>query len=112
LEVARHGVYRISLRRWPEEADEAIGAFVDQDDLDPARIHVNARLYQMPSKAIPATKARLKVGAFDETRPVKPTDNAITFDVEFDVGRVNLQTWLITDEGESWGAYFVYVERL
>jgi len=112
LEVARGGVYRISLRRWPEEADKAIGAFIEQDDLDPAKIDVNARLYQMPGQAIRATKARLKVGAFDETRPVKPTDKAITFDVELDVGRVNLQTWLTDDEGKSWGAYYVYIERL
>lgn len=112
LEAARGGVYRISLRRWPEELDMEIGAFIEQGDLDPAKIHVDARLYQMPSQAIRATKARLKVGAFDETRRIKPMDKAITFDVELDDGRVNLQTWLTDDEGESWGAYFVYVERL
>jgi len=110
LKVARDGAYRISLRRWPEEAGEAIGAFVEQGNLDPAEIDVNARLYQMPSRAIRATQARLKIGAFDENRPVKRTDKVITFDVELRVGRVNLQTWLTDDDGTSWGAYYVYIE--
>ncbi len=111
LEVARGGVYRISLRRWPEELEAEIGAIVEQGDLDPAKIDVNSRLYQMPSQAIRATQARLKVGAFDETRPVKPADKAITFQVELEAGRVNLQTWLTDDKGTSWGAYYVYIER-
>jgi hypothetical protein len=109
LEVARDGVYRISLRRWPEEADVEIGAIVKPVDLDPAKIDVNARLYQMPSGAIRATRARLKIGDFDETRPVKPSDKVVTFLTELEAGRANLQTWLIDDGGASWGAYYVYI---
>jgi arylsulfatase A-like enzyme len=112
LEVARDGCYRISLRRWPEEVAAEIGAVVEQGDLDSANIDVNARLYQMPGQAIRATQARLKIGAFDETRPVKTTDKAITLDIELNTGRVNLQTWITDDQGNSWGAYYVYIERL
>jgi len=112
LEVARGGVYRISLRRWPEEVDAEIGAIVEQGDLDVAKIDVNSQLYQMPSQAIRATRARLRIGDFDETRPIKSADKAITFYIELEAGRVNLQTWLTDDKGTSWGAYYVYAERL
>jgi len=109
LEVARGGVYRISLRRWPEEVDAEIGAIVEQGDLAPEKIDVKSQLYQMPSQAIRATQARLRIGDFDETRPVKPSDKVITFLVELKAGRANLHTWLIDDSGASWGAYYVYI---
>ena len=112
LEVARDGVYQITLRRWPEELDAPIGLEIPPRDWNPQRHETSYKLLGLPSGAIRAKYARLKVGDFDRTQPVGPADIAITFQVELKSGAMNLQTWLTDDNGASWGAYYVYVERL
>ncbi len=84
LDVRRAGDYEITLRRWPE--------------------HVN--------ESIEATKARLKVGAFDEGRPLAADATEATFRVTLEEGPASLQTWLTLADGQTRGAYFVFVRRL
>jgi len=112
LTVAKAGTYRITLRRWPVELDLAIDAVVPPLPLNPARHDENYKLLKLPSRAITPTRARLKVGRFDETRPVKAGQKAVTFDVALAAGSVDLQTWLIEKDGTSRGAYYVYIQRL
>jgi hypothetical protein len=112
LEVAEARDYEITLRRWPEEADLPIEAVLPSKDLDPQRHAVSQKLYALPSGAICAKKARLKVGDFDETVPVEAGAKYIAFQVTLPAGAVQLQTWLTDASGKSWGAYYVYIERL
>jgi hypothetical protein len=93
------------LRRWPKEADAAISAPV------PAFKAVDGSL--PPGKALPITRARLKVAGFDETRTVTPQDKGVTFTVELPAGaKLPLQTWFYDAAGkELCGAYFTYVRR-
>ena len=78
------GDYEITLRRWPE--------------------HVN--------ESIEATKARLKVGGFDESRSLSADATEATFQVTLEEGPASLQTWLTLTGGQTRGAYFVYLKRL
>ena len=112
LDVAEAGEYKITLRRWPEELDLPIDAVVPAADLDPEKHDVSTRLYNLPSGAVRAKKARLKVGSFDETAAVSPGDKSVSFQVTLPTGHTNLQTWLTDASGKSRGAYYVYVERL
>lgn len=109
LEVARAGTYEIELRRWAKEFDKPINAVLPQPALDPQRYDIRWQLYNLQSKPVNAVKARLKVGSFDKTADIKPSRHAIKFDVRLEEGDVNLQTWLTNTEGESWGAYYVYI---
>lgn len=105
LLVERDGTYSIELRRWPKEADAAIAAGV------PAFQAVKGGL--PPGKALPIVKARLQIGAVDQSQPVAPGDKGITFTVTLKAGtRTPMQTWFYDADGkELCGAYFAYVRR-
>ncbi|MCK5173811.1 MAG: hypothetical protein KAR47_10500, partial [Planctomycetes bacterium] len=109
IDVERPGRYKIELRRWPEELNLAIGDTYEHKQHDSARYDVKNRLLKLPSRPINAKTARLKVGDFDTTKDVKPDDRAISFDVELSTGQQKLQTWLTTDSGDEYGAYYVYI---
>ncbi len=64
-------------------------------------------------KAIRATRARLKIGEVDETKPIEAGAKAAAFTVNLKAGKTRLETWFTDDAGgESRGAYYVYVKRL
>ena len=94
VEVERDGTYEISLRRWAKEVDAPITASIDK------------------GKAISATKARLKIGDVDETKPIEAGAHEVTFRVKLKAGKGRLETWFIDDKGDSRGAYYAYVKRL
>jgi arylsulfatase len=61
---------------------------------------------------LPVAKVRIKLGEFDETKAVQPTDMAVRFSAPLSAGPAELQTWCYdTDGREICGAYYVYVER-
>jgi hypothetical protein len=105
LLVEKDGTYEIELRRWPCEADAAIAGAV------PEFKAVDGGL--PAGKALPIAKIRLKLGALDETRPVKPADKGITFTLPLKAGlKTTMQTWCYDADGqELCGAYFAYVRR-
>ena len=105
LLIERDGTYEVELRRWPREADAAIAGGV------PAFHAVDGEL--PPGKALPVTRARLKMGDLDETRPVGPNDKGVTFTLPLKAGaKLPMQTWLYDADGkELCGAYFAYVLR-
>jgi arylsulfatase A-like enzyme len=94
VEVAGDGEYEIELRRWPREADAPITAAIEG------------------GQAISATTARLKIAGFDQTKPIPNNAKAVTFQVKLKAGKGKLQTWFIDEDGQSRGAYYVYVKRL
>ncbi|MCX8036696.1 MAG: arylsulfatase [Candidatus Sumerlaeia bacterium] len=105
LEAARKGVYAFELRRWPRERETPLSAGM------PA---AKAADGQFPEGvALPITKARLKIGAFERTVDVGPSDTAARFRVPLEAGPTELQTAFLDKDGEEiCGAYYVYVERL
>lgn len=105
LKVARGGRYEIELRRWPREAAAPITAPLPSPAAD----------YDGTSRAgvaLPITRARLKIGGFDQTKSVLATDQAVRFTTRLKSGPAKLQTWFADAHGaEICGAYYVYVER-
>lgn len=103
--VEREGEYEISLRRWPAEANAAIAAGV------PPFQGVLGGF--AAGKALPITKARLRIADIDQSRPVTESDKAATFQVRLPAGPTELQTWFYGQDGEELcGAYYVYVTRI
>ena len=94
IRVDRAGKYELALRRWPPEADAPITAAI------------------AGGRAIPADQARLRVGPFDEQRPVGPTTRAVVFNLSLPAGPTRLETWFTAGDRDSRGAYYVTVRRL
>jgi arylsulfatase A-like enzyme len=95
VQIARAGTYEIALRRWPKEADTPIRGAVKG------------------GKAIRVSKARLKIGSFDQTIDVSASDKAATFRVKLESGPAKFETWFIDAKGAArHGAYYAYVKRL
>ena len=102
--VARSGTYDIELRRWAREVDAPMVA-----GLPP---HPNHDGEFPAGKALPIARARLKVAGFDQSRPVGPSDTAVSFTVKLKSGPTKLQTWFYDADGaEISSAYYVYVQK-
>ena len=94
IRVARPGRYEITLRRWPVEVDAPITASVGG------------------GRAIAADEARLRVGAFDERRPVTREARTVVFTASLPASSTRLETWFTAADGQSRGAYYVTVRRV
>ena len=95
LDVAEAGKYEFELRRWPSEANLALGAAYNGQG------------------ALPIGQARLFINHKITTKPVKPTDKAATFAVTLPKGPARLHTWFTEQSNRPiCGAYYVYVKRL
>jgi len=94
VDVAHDGEYEIALRRWPMEVNAPITAAIPS------------------GKAISATTARLKIADVDLTKPIPESATAVRFEVKLKAGKTRLQTWFTNDNGQSRGAYYVYLNRL
>ena len=105
LNVMTPGRYRFELRRYPKEADFAMSGAYPKTQ----REHFLFR----QCKALPVAKARLKIGAFDQTVAVQPTDKHAPFELELPAGDIEMRTWLLDANGaELCGAYYVDVTKL
>jgi hypothetical protein len=83
IEVERAGKYEVTLRQRPA----------------------------MVKFPIEGDRARLKIGDFEESKPVPPGATEVTFDLELKKGKARLQTWLGDKDGDIRGAFFVEVKR-
>jgi arylsulfatase A-like enzyme len=102
--VEKAGEYEIAVRRWPEEADAPITAPL------PPYEGVDGSFPE--GTAVPAAKARLKIGPVDVSRPIAAEDKAVRFDVTLPAGPTKLETWFYDAAGEELcGAFYVSVRR-
>jgi len=101
---ARPGRYRFALRRWPAELGLALGAAYTPEP---------GNREQTPGKAIVGLRrARIKLGGIERETSVDASKVAVTFELRLPAGPMELQTWLIAEDGTERGAYYVDVERL
>jgi hypothetical protein len=84
VEIASAGTYTFTLRRWPRGEPKPIGA----------------------------QTARLKIAGTDTTQTVPPAAHEVRFRLTLPAGTTRLETWFTDDRGTSWGAYYVYAERV
>ena len=84
LDVEQAGTYQIGLYRWPNAEDSAMQA----------------------------TQARITVGEQEASMALSPEDTGAVFEVELPAGPTQLQSWLTSASGETYGAFFVEITRL
>jgi hypothetical protein len=108
IEVAASGHYRFELRRWPREEGRPIvegipGELVSYRDI---------KTGYGGGRAIPLVTARIQVAGYEDTRCIAADDKSIVFTFDLDAGETRLQTYLSDADGNTIGAYYVYVQRL
>jgi len=94
VQVERAGRYELRLRRWPRELGLPIDAVLQEE-----------------SVAIHPTRARVKIGEIEQTAEVSPGADEVSFTLDLQAGRADLEAWFADESGDERGAYYVYVER-
>ena len=110
VEVTEPGKFEFTLRRWPSDLEIPISSKPD-NDLDGFK-HYNASDPDRRFKAIDIRSARLRVGPFDESKPVTETMSSVVFRMEMEAGETEIQTWFTTVDGKTLGAYYLDVRRI
>ena len=125
VDVVEAGLYRISLRRWPEEEDAPIAASLGGDgpvSWTELRIGPDAeanagatwkdRIRWGGGVALPVHRAGIAIAGKEAWKSVGPDDKGADFALEIPAGATHLQTWFELEDGGALGAYYVYVEKL
>jgi arylsulfatase A-like enzyme len=96
VDFIREGFYKISLMRWPKEADVPILATPEG------------------ATEMRPTHARLKVAAIDVSQPVWSGDRSVDFRVRAPKEQTRLQAWFVDGRknGKTNSAFYVYVKRV
>jgi arylsulfatase A-like enzyme len=112
LRVDQAGEYTFELRRWPQELGYAMGAGVDDPDIEWRRDLIEEkdwRLYE-GGVSLGITAARLSAGDMVLEQPVDADAPGATFTAMLPAGETRLEASFTVD-GEEAAAYYVYVRR-
>lgn len=108
VNVTKSGRYNIHIRRWPREADAAIGqelpAGADVPGVTPFRARVG--------KPVPAVNASLTIGSKTWETDIDASSKEVKFEVDLKAGRTRLSSLFHTADGKTYGGYYAYVERV
>lgn len=102
VEFAVDGVYSFELRRWPVEEGRKITEGIEG----------KLEGWYSGGRAIPVKRAKIKVGDFEDCKAVCDGDESIIFTSYMKAGPAHLQTYLEDEEGNVFGAYYVYVTKI
>lgn len=110
VKVLQTGEYRIRLRRWPVEADQAITAALPPGDNVPGATQAyRAR----PGAAIPVTQAILRWNGRDlESLPVAAEAKEVVFTANLEAGSHQLAPVFLDSHGNEIGAYYAVIETV
>jgi arylsulfatase A-like enzyme len=109
VDVTEPGRYRFELRRWPREEDLGLGKGIP-GPLKPFRAEIKDGWGG--GRALPFSEARLTIAGQGVRRPVDRDEAYVAFELDLQAGEAELQTALLDEAGQAWGAYYVYVERV
>jgi hypothetical protein len=104
VNVERSGLYRLTLRRWPEESGLGIAAAA------PVMQGVDGSWPE--GKALPVASAWLQAGRNEQTQAVPDGATQVTFEMELASGPTELKSWWFDVDGNQLaGAYYLTAER-
>ena len=105
VEVAKEGLYSLTLRRWPQESELGIST--------PAPVMQGVDGLWPEGKALPVASAWLQAGNVEQHQPVVSDATQVMFETELKTGATTFKSWWYNSEGEALaGAYYLTVERL
>lgn len=84
VDVKEAGLYRITLRQFPKEADRVVNA----------------------------VRAKIEIAGLQREQTVEPNCKGVVFELELPAGQTKLKTFLFNEKDRAGGAYFTEVEKL
>ncbi len=105
LDVENAGPYTFELRRWPKESDLALRDTVEE-------IPKNEKTHLRPQgKIYPISQAMLSIFDNVYSMQLNGDEKSATFTIDLKQGKTKLQTWFLCEDGETLGAYYIYIKR-
>ncbi len=110
----KEGKYQLSLRRWPKEADmEITGSVPAYKTYDPFIGNDSDYGGNLEKgKVLDIIKARIEIGSLIKEIQVNPEDKESIFNIYIPNGETQLKTWFIDKNGDEFGAYYTYINKL
>lgn len=108
VKVVEGGLYRIAVRRWPQEADLAIDAGLAPGTAVPGEKAFRAA----PGKAFAAVKAKIEIAGRQAETDVAPGDKEAVFKLRLSPGTTTFSGRFFDADGSWIGTYYAYVEKL
>ncbi len=116
ITIAKKGIYRFEVCRWPREANAAIqGVPKFEKEVDAWKVdgEVDKFIYGNKVKALPIESIELKVGRFSEIQQVNSHDHKIVFDVKLKKGNATvISTMHDKNKQLIAGAYYIYISKV
>ena len=117
IHIAKKGIYRFEVGRWPRETDAPIVGVPEfgKKNVDSwtSEGAVEKLIYGDEMKALAVQSIQLHVGELSQTMEVRPEDKQITFEVELGPGDTHVQATLLNQDGNVIaGAYYIYVSLM
>ena len=109
LQIASEGTFRFSLYRYPPESGKAYQDSIPLQDSIPGGFDSNVNV---PGEPINIIKAIVKIGNQQLEKEIENNPQMVDFEFDLPAGKIELQTWWITDDQDSLGAYYVMAEKL
>jgi arylsulfatase A-like enzyme len=106
MDVAREGSYEFALRRWPQETGLPLNGSLPKGEAVPGGVP------QPEGVSIQFTKATMRAGLEEQSKPVDPDQQDVSFTFDLEPGEFRMQTWLEDTDGNTRGAYYVYVTKV
>ena len=116
VRVARTGIYRIEVRRWPREADASLAGVPEDRKVPDAFLPdkpVTGLLYGGVPKALPVARVGLRFGPSVQEIAVDRKDTAAIFTVRAEAGPADIEATLLDEAGRALcSAFYVTVRRV
>ncbi|QDT69117.1 Arylsulfatase precursor [Planctomycetes bacterium MalM25] len=108
VRVEHAGRYRITLRRWPAEADKPLTAGLPAGAAVPGL----KAFRETPGKALAIRSAGVRIAGYEAEQPVEPDAGAVAFEADLPAGSTRLMGYFELAGGGRVGSYYAEVERL
>jgi arylsulfatase A-like enzyme len=121
VHIALSGNYRFEISRWPREFNKAMNDFEVLPRSNPDIFREGKKVddygygrnFFKPyeGKQAPIVKVGLEVDNMYSEKAISQTDTKVEFDLELSPGPVSIRAWLIDQENNKRGAYYIYIRK-
>ncbi|MEO1012452.1 MAG: arylsulfatase [Bacteroidota bacterium] len=109
--VEQAGEYVFELRRWPRESGLPINGTTPEITSENNDIALKKYGEKPQGKVLDVMRAMLRVNGEEKEVAVDSSKESVKFTMPLTKGETDVQTWFYTREGDSLGAYYVYVKK-